>query len=263
MNPIAIQISLLPGASLDDQFAVAKAVGADGIELVADDATYAALPEFMDSLERHGLRTSALRLGHTRLLHPDYGERERAMVAIQDALTAAADLGASGVVFYAHYAPHHVLPDLEPYKAAVELEAELLITLLRKTLCDLANALNVRLLLAHADSATTALLRRPEHAALIRQRLDNHPMLYVAARLAHIDADGIDASAALAMPGIGSLTICDTGGRLPGHGARDWNALAAALHVSGFDGWITVEAAAPASADELAQAIATLRAAGI
>lgn len=263
MNPIALQMSLLPGESLDDALSAAKASGADGVEFIANDSFYDDIPGAADALHRHGLKASALRVGHTRLVHPDYAERERAMVELQAALTAAVDIGASGVVFYAHYSPHHVLPDLEPYKAAVELEAELLITLLRKTVCDLANALDMRLLLAHGDSGTTALLRRPEHAAMIRSKLDDHPMLFCATSLAHLDAERLDTSAAMSVPGIGYVTVCDTDGRLPGSGTRDWNAWATAVQASGYDGWVTVEGNAAAPRTALAGSIRALRRAGL
>ena len=263
MNSIAIQSALLPGDSLDEQCRAAKASGADGIEFPVDDRLYTALPEIAEALEKHSLKAAALRLGHTHLIDPDPAQREAAMVAVQDALTAAVDLGASGVVFYPHYATHHVLPDLEPYKAAVELEAELLITIMKKTVCDLANALNMRLFLAHADTSTSALLRRPEHAAMIRARLDDHPMLYVASSLAHLDAEGIDAAAAFGVAGVGYLSVCDTGGRLPGTGTRDWAALASALRASRYDGWLTIEGNAAAPVTALAGSIRAIRRAGL
>lgn len=255
MNPIALQTALLPGGSFDDQCRAAKSAGADGVELIANDRLYTLLPEIAEALDKHGLRAAALRVGHTHLIDPEPAQREAAMVAIQDALTTAVDLGASGVVFYPHYAPHHVLPDLEPYKAAVELEAELLVTILKKTVCDLANALNMRLLLAHADSSTSALLRRPEHAAMIRSRLDDHPMLHVASSLAHLDAEGIDAPAAFKVKGLGYLSVCDTDGRLPGSGTRDWVAFASALHANSYNGWITIEGNVPAPVTALAGSI--------
>lgn len=259
MNPIAIQTALLPGDSFDEQCRVAKTAGADGVEFPADDRLYTSLPEIAEALEKHELKAAALRLGHTHLIDPNPIHREAAMVAIQDALTAAVDLGASGVVFYPHYAPHHVLPDLEPYKAAVELEAELLITIMKKTICDLANALNMRLLMAHADSGTSALLRRPEHAAMIRARLENHPMLHVASSFAHLDAEGIEAVSALGISGLGYLSICDTDGRPPGSGARDWATVSSALHDSAYNGWLTIEGSSPASVTALAGSIRTLR----
>lgn len=259
VNPIAFQTALLPGDSFDQQCRAAKTAGADGIEFPADDRLYTALPEIAEALDKHDLKASALRIGHTHLIDPDPAQREAAMIVIQDALTAAADLGASGVVFYPHYAPHHVLPDLEPYKAAVELEAELLITLLKKTVCDLANALNMRLLLAHADSGSSSLLRRPEHAAIIRAKLENHPMLHVASSLAHLNAEGIDAMPVFNIEGLGYLSICDTDGRLPGSGTRDWAAFTSALHASGYDGWITIEGNSPAPVSALAGSIRTLR----
>jgi sugar phosphate isomerase/epimerase len=263
LNPIALQTALLPGDSFDDQCRAAKTAGADGVELIANDRLYTALPEIAEALDKHDLRAAALRLGHTHLIDPDPAQREAAMVAIQDALTAAVDLGASGVVFYPHYAPHHVVPDLEPYKAAVELEAELLITLLKKTICDLANALNMRLLLAHADSGTSSLLRRPEHAAMIRARLEDHPMLYVASSLSHLDAEGIDAASALGVSGLAYLSICDTDGRLPGSGTRDWAAFASVMHAGSYNGWITIEGNSPAPVTALAGSIRALRRAGL
>jgi sugar phosphate isomerase/epimerase len=262
LNPIAIQTALLPGNSFDEQCRAAKTAGADGVEFPADERLYTSLPEIAEALEKHDLQAAALRLGHTHLIDPDPAQREGAMVAIQDALTAAVDLGASGVVFYPHYAPHHVLPDLEPYKAAVELEAELLITLLKKTICDLANALNMRLLLAHADSGTSALLRRPEHAAMIRARLEDHPMLHVATSLAYLDAESIDAVSALGTSGLGYVSICDMDGKLPGSGARDWTAWASALRTSDYSGWLTIEGSSPAPVTALAGSIRSLRRAG-
>ena len=263
LNPIAIQTALLPGNSFDEQCRAAKTAGADGIEFSADVRLYTSLPEVAEALERYGLKAAALHAGHTHLIAPDPVQREAAMVAIQDALTAATDLGASGVVFYPHYAPHHVLPDLEPYKAAVELEAELLITLLKKTVCDLANALNMRLLLAHADSGTSSLLRRPEHAAMIRAKLENHPMLSVASSLAHLDAEGLDAANIFRVDGVGYLSICDTDGRLPGSGTRDWEAWASALRASSYEGWLAIEGSAPAPVTALAGSIRALRRVGV
>lgn len=263
MNSIAIQLALLPGDSFDARCRAAKTAGADGIEFPADDRLYTSLPEIAEALEKHGLRAAALRIGHTHLIDPDPIQREAAMVSIQDALTAAVDLSASGVVFYPHYAPYHVLPDLEPYKSAIELEAELLITLLKKTVCDLANALNMRLLMAHADSSTSALLRRPEHAAMIRARLDNHPMLYVASSFTHIDAEGIDAATVSGVDGLGYLSICDTDGRLPGTGTRDWMVLSSALSANNYSGWLTIEGSTFAPVTALAGCIRALRRAGL
>lgn len=262
MNPIAIQLGLLPGDSFDEQCRAAKTAGADGIEFPASDRLYTALPEIAEALDKHGLKAAALRIGHTHMIDPEPTQREAAMVAIQDALSAAADLGASGVVFYPHYEPHHVLPDLEPYKAAVELEAELLITLLKKTVCDLANAFNMRLLLAHADSSTSSLLRRPEHAAIIRVKLDHHPMLYVASSFAHLDAEGVDAADVFHIEGLGYLAICDTDGRLPGTGNRDWATLFSALSANNYSGWLTIEGSTFAPVSALAGSIRSLRRAG-
>lgn len=259
MNPIAIQMALLPGSTFEAQCSAARAAGAEGIELSVTENLYAALPQIAAALEKHGLKAAALRLGHTHLIDPDPVAREAAIVALQDALTVAADLGAVGVMFYPHYAPHHVLPDLEPYKAAVELEAELLITLLKKTLCDLANALNIHLLLAHADSATSALLRRPEHAAMICAKLEHHPMLQIATRLAHLDAEGIEAADLFTTAGLGYVGLCDSGGQLPGSGTRDWPAWASALKASDYRGWVTIEGHAPVSVGQLTDSVQVLR----
>ncbi len=259
VNPIALQTVLLPGVTLDEKLAAARAVGADGVELQVSPEFYAQLPELTRGLARHGLRAAALRVGPTRLIHPEYGERERALVEMRHALAASADLNAAGVVFYGHYASHSVLPDLHPYKSPVELEAELLVTELRATLCDLAYALGANLLLAHADSSTSALLRSPQHAAVIRAKLDNHPHIFVATSTSHLDAEHIDVTQSLATPGLGYFAVTDMDGRLPGQGSRDWQMLGAAIQTSSYEGWLTIEGHSPEGLDALKAAVQVLR----
>lgn len=244
---------------MEEKLKAASAIGADGVELQVDHAFYEQVPQVVDSLGRYGLRAAALRIGHTRLIHPEFSEREQALVKMRNALAAAVDLDAAGVVFYGHYSSTSVLPDLHPYKSSVELEAELLVAELRTTLCDLAYALGARLLLAHADSTRSTLLRRPEHVSLLRNKLDNHPYLFVATSLSHLDAESIEVAHALTVPGLGYVAVSDTAGLLPGQGQRDWSRFGASIKANRYGGWITIEGQAASTASELGAGIEVIR----
>jgi len=259
VNPIALQTAILPGTTVEEKLETASAIGADGIELMVDDAFYEQIPRIVDSLGRYGLRAAALRIGHTRLIHPEFREREHALVKMRKALAAAVDLGASGVVFYGHYSSQAVLPDLHPYKSSVELEAELLVAELRTTLCDLAYALGARLLLAHADSTRSTLLRRPEHVSLIRNKLDNHPYLFVATSFSHLDAESIKVAQALSVSGLGYVAVSDSAGLLPGQGQRDWKHFGESIKANHYNGWITVEGQVASTSTELRAAVEVIR----
>jgi len=241
--PLAIRDSHLPGSTYAEKIAHARAAGLDGIEFEASSAFYAGLGEIVTALNEHTLKASAIYLGHTTLIHPDYAQREAARVAVRQALAAAVDLDAAGVAFYGHYARTHVLPDLHPYKSAVELEAELLSMELRATLCDLAYALGKRLLLMHAHSGETALLRRLEHTVKIRAKQDNHPYLWAVGSVHHMAMEGAHLTATLRANAehIGYMTVSDYGLRWPGMEGRALKPIADTLRDIGYSGWVLIE----------------------
>jgi sugar phosphate isomerase/epimerase len=243
LMPLAIRDIHLPGDTYVEKIAHAQAANLDGVEFEASPAFYAQIGDIVAALNQTGLKASALYVGHTTLIHPDYAQRETARVAVRQALAAAVDLDAHGVAFYGHYARAHVLPDLHPYKSAIELEAELLSTELRATLCDLAYALGKKLFLMHAHSGDTALLRRLEHVVKIRAKQDNHPYLWAAASVYHMAMEGANITETLRANAdhIGYMSISDHGLRWPGVEGRELKSVADTLRDIGYAGWVVID----------------------
>lgn len=253
--PIAVQTHLLAGDSIEEQLKNAAQLGV-GVELAGDVVLQAGVQRVVEAAQMAGVRIAALNAGCTHLIHPDYATREASVHNLRMLMGAAVDLGAQGVIFMAHYAPDHVLPDLHPYKSAVELEAELLIAQLKTTLLDLADAVGTHLLLEHACSAETALLRRLGHAAVIRQKLNDHPNLGLVANLYHMASERELIAAALAGNPPHYVHVSDAAHALPttvDDGLQ-------ALKDSGYAGWITLEAVLPG---DLPRALAALRECGL
>ena len=252
--PVAIQAHLLTGDTIEEQLQNAARLGV-GVELAGDLVLNTGVQRIAEAAQMAGVRIAALNAGCTHLIHPDYAAREASVHNLRMLMGAAVDLDAQGVVFMAHYAPGHVLPDLHPYKSAVELEAELLIAQLKTTLLDLADAVGTHLLLEHACSAETALLRRLGHAAVIRHKLNDHSNLGLVANLYHMAAERDLIAAALAENPPHYVHVSDAAHALP---AAVEDGLQA-LKDAGYAGWITLEAAQPG---DLPRALDVLRAYG-
>jgi sugar phosphate isomerase/epimerase len=262
--PIAVREALLSGATLEDRILQARDSGADGLELTANPALLTRLEQAANTLDRCELKVSALHAGHTHLINPSPSTRENALVSLRLAMSAAVDLGASGVVFYGHYARRAVLPDLHPYKSALELEAELLVTMLRTTLCDLAYALGTTLYLAPADPQQTSLLQKLEHGTVIIEKLDKHPHLKLAAHLHHMAMGGSHLTETLRAQAahIGYVTLADHAGALPGFAGRSFKPIANALAETGYAGWLALDAQRDMPREALAPSVHIIRGMG-
>ncbi len=243
---LAIQEHLLPGDTHSSRFQTARDLGFDAIQVHGDDSLAERIPELVNTASHVGLRFSAVDIGHTHLLHPTFDVREAALVRVRRMMGHALDLEADGVIFRANYAPLPVLPDLHPYKSAVELEGELLVSQLKNTLCDLAYAMGAHLILTHTDSQDTHLVQRLHHTHSIRRKLKGHPHLHTAADLYYMSREEADTASALGqhLEGLRMLMLRDSSGGLPGSGALDFKAVAAVLHQQGYTGWLTLADAA-------------------
>ncbi|MDX2078255.1 MAG: TIM barrel protein [bacterium] len=181
-NPIrlAVQEHLLPGDTLLSRLMYAQRVHLQGIELpfagLANRMTTA-----LSALEETRVEISAVNVGAVHLIHPDYDMREQAIITLREAMMLAVDLGADGVIFMPQGIETPRLPDLHPYKSTTELEAELLVTMLRTTLCDFADAFGVELYMMAGNRYITHLIHKLAHAERILNDNKNHPMLKIGA----------------------------------------------------------------------------------
>jgi sugar phosphate isomerase/epimerase len=263
---LAIQEHMLPGATVLERVKAAHKLGFEGVEFAADGLTER-VEEIVAALIGVGeVQASAVYAGKTRLLHPDYAERDRAVSYLRQAMADSLDLGARGVAFIPHFTTSPALPDLRPYKSAAELEGELLVKQLHGTLVDLSYALGAELYLMPVSHEVAHLVNRLADAAELRDRLDSPQHVKLAINLCDLHMEEDDPVAALMNHGehVAYVQVADTKRRLPGHGDADFKAHLAALRAAHYDGWLTLSCTIPnvddpAYPDDLRAAAAVIR----
>jgi sugar phosphate isomerase/epimerase len=270
--PIAIQEDMLPGRTLLHKFENAQALDIAGIEFWAEGLA-PRVPEIAHAVAQTGVKAAAVNFGRAgSLLHPQPAERQRALTDLRLAMANSIDIGARQVVFVPHYgAP--LLPDLHPYKTAVQLEAEMLVAYLKQIFTDLAYAMGVMLYLEPVNRYETHFVNRLDQMASIRKKIKDHEHVRLAASLFHMALEERDPLHALRdhAAGIGYIHIADSNRGLPGQGKTDFAAVAAVLKDIAYDGWLTLECGEPGSnapnarvlMADLPDALEMLRRAGI
>lgn len=241
---VAVQEDMLPGPTLRDRFAQAADLGVAGIEFWSET-----LPGQADEIQRlvRDSEVVAASVNHgrrSRFLDPDPAERERAMNELTKAITLAGEVGASGLVYVPHFFGP-LLPDLQPYKSAVELERALLTAQIEQLL-PLVEQAGIQLWVEPVNRYETHLLVRLEQAASIVAPFE-HDRLGIVADLFHMALDEPDLAAAITSNAehIGHVHLADSNRRLPGQGTTDFSAALATLDQVGYDGWMAFECGEP------------------
>ncbi len=241
---VAVQEDMLPGPTLEDRFAQAIDLAIQGIEFWS-----ASLPEQADEIERLNgtgdVVASTVNHGRrSRFLDPDPAERSRALAELREAIALAGQIGAAGVVYVPHFFGP-LLPDLQPYRSAVELERELLAAQIEQLLPEVERA-GIQLWVEPVNRYETHLLVRLEQAASI-VALFNHPQLKIVADLFHMALDEPDIPAAIRAQRehIGHVHLADSNRRLPGQGTTDFSSVLEALRSIDYGGWMAFECGEP------------------
>jgi len=241
---IAIQEDMLPGPRLADRFVQAADLGVHGIEFWSQT-----LAAQVDDIARLNGRNSvvAASVNHgrrSRLLDPDPGERERALVELREAILLAGQIGAAGVGFAPHFFGP-LLPDLSPFMDVVALERALLAAQLER-LAEDAERAGVQLWVEPVNRYETHLLNRLDDAASLIAPL-NQRRLGIVADLFHMALDEPDIPTAILKHAahIGHVHLADSNRRLPGRGTTDFKAAFAALDAIGYSGWMAFECGEP------------------
>lgn len=241
---IAIQEDMLPGRSMMEKFENAKKLGVQGIEFWGRGLSDK-VRDIVEAMEATGVVAAAVNHGRqSRFLDPDPIERDIALTELRQSMMDAADIRAKGVIFVPHFFGP-LLPDLMPYKMAVELEFELLIAHLR-TLEDLADAMDIDLYVEPVNRYETHFLNRLEQAAAV-SRNRNHPRIKIVADLFHMALEESDMAQAIRnhAKDIGHVHLADSNRRLPGQGLTDFGKMATALREIGYEGWASFECGEP------------------
>lgn len=242
---LAIQEDMLPGRSLLEKCELARRLGFHGIEFWGRGLTDRA-PEVVAALRQTGLAASAVNHGRQGdLLHPDRLTREAALADLRRSVVDAVDIGAEGVIVVPHFGPP-VLPDLTPYKSAMQLEYELLHNHLR-TLSDYVYAMGCSLYIEPVNRYETAFLNTLADGARVRHKIKDHPHIKLAADLFHMALEETDLLQSLRdnAADIGYIHLADHNRRLPGRGLLDFSLIAVTLKQVDYHGWVTLECGEP------------------
>jgi sugar phosphate isomerase/epimerase len=236
---LAVHEDLLPGSTDDERLGAAVAAGFGAVEFNGNKLA-ARVPDVNAALQAHGLVASSVHLGWDHdFLAADEATRQHALDALRGAMTDAVDIGAGTVVFVPQVGRELDLPDLMPFKSAMQVALELMVWHLRGY-SDLAYVFEVQVLLHPVNRETSAFLNRLDQGAELLRRIKQHQHVRLAADAYHMLTTEPDPVASVTTQAdlLELVYLVDNTGGLPGTGSTDFNALAAAL--PGKVGWAVV-----------------------
>lgn len=240
---IGIQTSRLPGNTLEEQFAVAKRVGFDSVEVNIGPAFN--LSERFDEVER-AMDASFVPVCAicTHSIHdplqPDQAERENRFAGLTELLRLADELGAAGVisvpvrrpVTFAGFAD----PDRELPVFAAETFSAWAATL---------PAGRSAVFLEPLNRYEATFPRRVEQAVDLAAAVD-HPRVSVLADLFHMNIEEANMAKPILAAGqrLGHVHIADNNRLQPGAGCLDFQKPFSALKQIGYEGYLSIECSA-------------------
>lgn len=245
---LAIQHTLVPGATLSERFQRAAEYGYSAIELTAwgfDSPMPDHLASIEQAMQASGLPVSSLcTMGKDDFVHPDPAERAARLDGLVAMLRLADTLKARGVVALPIRPPLR-LPDLSPIADERMLINQLVVAMLKAALERSAGS-QARVFLEPLNRYEAHYLRTVGHAADLCQQVDS-PRVQVMADLFHMNIEEVNIAGALREIGghVGHVHLADSNRLLPGHGHTDFAAPFRALKDIGFTGWFALECSVP------------------
>jgi sugar phosphate isomerase/epimerase len=248
---LACQEGLAPGKSLEEKLANLERYGYEGIEFwgrqfLDDPQRVAAVNK---ACEKSKVKPSTICAGFRGCpLDAQKSERDLAINDLKALLSAAADMGCVGVIFVPIFGGPRI-PDLSPFKTAVELEKELLVKI-----CDdlgqHAEKVGTILLIEPLNRYETHLLKTLRDGVEICERIGN-PHVGIMADFFHmsIEEANIPVSLKAAAQWIKHVHLADSNRQTPGNGHTDFRAGFAALQEIGYDGYGALECGLPQPAE--------------
>ncbi|SEN31171.1 sugar phosphate isomerase/epimerase family protein [Lihuaxuella thermophila] len=241
----AAQENLVPGSTFVEKVKNLAAYGYEGIELNGHGLAER-LEEVKSALTDSGISATCICGGFRfGFLFPDKDEREQAKQEFKQMLALAAETGATGGVILVPIFGPPQLPDMSPWKTAVEAEEELLVEQLRE-LAEYAGQQGTKVILEPLNRYETHLLNRLEQAVHICKRVDS-PHMTILADFFHMNIEEADIAKAIKEAGewIGYVHLADSNRLVPGLGHTNFKKGFAALKEIGYKGWMSLECGVP------------------
>jgi sugar phosphate isomerase/epimerase len=240
----ASQEGLVPGNSFQEKINHLAEYGYEGVEL-SGAGLAGRIEEIQTALKGSPVRATCICGGFKfGLLFPKKEEREQSKREIKELLELAARVEAEGVIVVPIFGPPQ-LPDMSPWKTAVELEEELLLVQL-KELADYAGTVGTKVILEPLNRYETHLLNRLDHAVRIAEQV-NSPHMTILADFFHMNIEEANIGDSIRAAGkwIGYVHLADSNRVLPGLGHTDFRSGFAALQDIGYGGWMSLECGVP------------------
>jgi sugar phosphate isomerase/epimerase len=244
---ISLQLGLIPGETTADKARWASDHGADGLELGVWGGGLEKCRRDADAI--NGLLPISSVCGNADpsgepcfdFLDPNPVKRRSAIDGSKGILAFCGEVGAAGQIVPPIFGGPKV-PDLSPYKAAIELEDGLMDEALRE-LGPHAAAHRTLFLLEPLNRYEQHYLKRVGDAVKAIVRSGVGGVVGVLADLFHMNIEETDSPAALrdGAPWVRHIHLADNTRMEPGSGDINFAAAFSALQESGFDGWFAYE----------------------
>lgn len=237
----AVQENIVPGSSFREKVNNLKNCGYEGVELRGDNLS-ARTQEIRSVLHETGITATCVCGGFKfGLLFQSPQDRRQSREQIKQLLFTAAEIGAlHGLIVVPIFGPPQ-LPDLSPWKTAIEVEEEMLIEQLCE-IVDYAGQEGTNILLEPLNRYETHFLNTLEQAVNICKRI-NSPNLTVLADFFHMQIEEANIPVAIREHSefVGYVHLADSNRLLPGLGHTDFLSGFQALNQSGYRGWMSLE----------------------
>lgn len=241
---LAIQQTLVPGASLNEKFEKAAAYGFDGVELAAwgfSAPAYEFEDEIREAVAESGLPVSSFcTMGGDDFVHPDPAERAKRLDGLVRMLQLADAVGARGVVALPIRPPVH-LPDLSPVADERTLITQVAVEMLKAAI-DRTQGCEARIFLEPLNRYEAYYLRTVADAVALSEAVEA-PRVQAMGDVFHMNIEEADMGAALRAAGgrLGHIHLADSNRIQPGKGHLDFGGVFRALLEIAYDGWMSME----------------------
>ncbi len=241
---LAIQHTLLPGATLTEKFDRAADFGFQGVELAAwgfekPMSHYA--DEIRGAVRASGMEISSLcTQSADDFVHPDAAERAKRIEGLAQYLQLADELGAAGVVALPIRKAVR-LPDLSPIGDEISLTTQLTVAALHTAL-SMTQSARAAVFLEPLNRYETHYLNTVGQAAELCRSVGSD-RVKIMADLFHMSIEEAQiARAAEAVIGyIGHIHLADSNRLEPGQGHTDFTEVFEVLKLAGYTGWMAFE----------------------
>ena len=244
---LAVSENMIPGTGYGEKLRFLRDHGYDGIELFPDIAARQT-DELKRAMAETGIKAPSMR-GRTRdLLSADPAKRQAQIDSLKGVCALAEECGVSVVIIVPVFGRPDV-PDLSPWRSAIELEEALLDSIL-PTIGDIAASHGVTLVMEPLNRYETHFLNTLAHGAAICQRA-GHANVRVMADFFHMHIEEADIAASLAenLAYVSHVHLADSTRDLPGCGQTDFAPPFRVLKQSGFNGAFALECPRRGTAD--------------